>query len=619
MKRIIISAISLVFAASIAFADNVSEKRAHSYADAFLQSVAPKTALSYSSGSGAAKGSSLHLVFSTMQPATKASAAAKVPSFYAFNRDGGGYVIISGLDNVHPVVGYSADGYLDPNNMSPELAWWLRGVEQTIADVRAKGTQPDAETVSAWSDATVLASTKAGSEYTCLTPEWKQGDPFNCKCPIVGGGRSITGCVPLAISEVMCYYGHPAKGTGTLPEYVYGGSYHAGGYELTTYYDWANLRNVTSDNTSDQTAAVIENLGQLIADVGQAMQVSYGTSATSGNSSLIVSRICTYFGYRKDATIKPRALYSTTDWYTLIRNEIVAGRPVLYSGNEPEEGGHTFIIDGVNTSYLDYVHINFGWGGYQNGWLNLGLNFYGDQEAVFGFKPDDGTGPSDFASGNIKPLGGNIFQLPSEPVQGEKFETTIKWLNCYGSSGFSGLLKIVHLTKDGTFVENVTSNRTVSMDLSGLRAITISDCKINEPIAFGDKLALAYKKDGESTWYYVRSNVQGESNSYYPLTGHPKIVAESSYDLNTIFYLRLDNIKYSYMFSTYASKPTYESYGRTCKWKVYVDGVLYKDLRTYDVRYFTLNKVGTWTIRCDMYSAQTGELVETLMTKFTVN
>lgn len=45
---------------------------------------------------------------------------------------------------------------------------------------------------------------------------WSQRAPYNDECPIVNGLRTPTGCVPLAVGQVMTYFNHPASYGGTV-------------------------------------------------------------------------------------------------------------------------------------------------------------------------------------------------------------------------------------------------------------------------------------------------------------------------------------------------------------------------------------------------------------------
>ena len=45
-----------------------------------------------------------------------------------------------------------------------------------------------------------------------VTTTWSQREPYNLKCPMVNGERSVTGCVATAFAQIMKYYQYPAAG-----------------------------------------------------------------------------------------------------------------------------------------------------------------------------------------------------------------------------------------------------------------------------------------------------------------------------------------------------------------------------------------------------------------------
>ena len=54
------------------------------------------------------------------------SVKSSMSRLYAFNVDGGGYVIASGDSRTLPILGYSDEGELDFNNMPANMQAWLK-------------------------------------------------------------------------------------------------------------------------------------------------------------------------------------------------------------------------------------------------------------------------------------------------------------------------------------------------------------------------------------------------------------------------------------------------------------------------------------------------------------
>ena len=103
-----------------------------------------------------------------------------------------------------------------------------------------------------------------------------------------------------------------------------------------------------------------------------------------------------HFRYDKGVSYKSRPNYTQATWEQLLRNELIADRPIVYSGTG-SGGGHAFVCDGYDANGL--FHINWGWGGMSDGYFNLnylvpselgigGGGFSIRQGAVIGIIPD---------------------------------------------------------------------------------------------------------------------------------------------------------------------------------------------------------------------------------------
>ncbi len=104
-------------------------------------------------------------------------------SYYVFNNDAGGFVIIAGDDAVAPVLGYTSTGAFDANNLPEGLKDLLKSYEQQIA---ALGKNYKANTTSTRAEFT--------GEKLLNTAKWNQGAPFNKYTP----NNYVTGCVATA-------------------------------------------------------------------------------------------------------------------------------------------------------------------------------------------------------------------------------------------------------------------------------------------------------------------------------------------------------------------------------------------------------------------------------------
>lgn len=94
--------------------------------------------------------------------------------------------------------------------------------------------------------------------------------------------------------------------------------------------------------------------------------MDYGPSSGANVTPGILS---TYFGYDSDLMQDlNRDVFTLAEWSQIMDKELTAKRPILYSG-QSSDGGHEFVCDGSDGNGL--YHINWGWGGYQDGYFDV--------------------------------------------------------------------------------------------------------------------------------------------------------------------------------------------------------------------------------------------------------
>ena len=298
-------------------------------------------------------------------------------SYYVFNNDAGGFVIIAGDDAVAPVLGYTSTGAFDANNLPEGLKDLLKSYEQQIA---ALGKNYKANTTSTRAEFT--------GEKLLITAKWNQGAPFNKYTP----NNYVTGCVATAGAIVMKHHGYPAKGVGSH-SYTWNGQNLTASFEHD--YDWANMPGrYTGDND-----AAFDGVARLMSDLGIAVNMQYANGGSASALEDLVTALKKYFGYSKYARHLKIEDLGAEAWNGRLRAEIDANRPVLYAASDANVGGHSFVIDGYKD---ESFRVNWGWGGYCDGFYRVGaLNpevdgtpqgdqYNSSQAAVFALQPSDG-------------------------------------------------------------------------------------------------------------------------------------------------------------------------------------------------------------------------------------
>ena len=286
--------------------------------------------------------------------------------YYVFaNGEDKGFTIVSGDDRMPEVVGYSAQGTYDPDHLPANYVGFMKAYQETV-EALLKG---DAQVSGGLAEVRQWRAERAGT--AAVAPlldgiKWDQREPYNNMCPLYEGtNRSVTGCVATAMAQVMMYYQYPKELETTIKAYntqTYGIQIPEISSGAT--YDWDNM--LPDYSKSDYNSAQADAVAKLMYHCGAAVKMDYGPSSGANVTPAILA---TYFGYDADLMQDlTRTVFTLQQWMTLIDNELKAKRPILYSG-QASDGGHEFVCDGSDGKGL--YHINWGWGGYQDGYFDL--------------------------------------------------------------------------------------------------------------------------------------------------------------------------------------------------------------------------------------------------------
>ena len=304
-----------------------------------------------------------------------------------YGTKGHGFVVIAKDDDFAPVLGYSYTDY-EEGNMPCGLQWWLRQVNQSLLARKAAGLtyQP------------AVYATNTASNF--VKTAWNQEAPYNNLCPKIDGQTAPTGCIATAMAQIMYYYQYPASGKGK-GAYIVTSSTDKTPYtcDINSTYAWSKMKPRYYASTKDDDNAV----ATLMRDAGAASDMNYAAAGSGTTDFSAAIGFCENFRYDSLALKRyGRDFYDDAEWMGLIRTELEAKRPILYCGQDPVDGGHAFIFDGINAE--GKVHVNWGWSGAGNGWYDInvlkptsypgsghqsGEGFNESQSMVFGFKPQE--------------------------------------------------------------------------------------------------------------------------------------------------------------------------------------------------------------------------------------
>jgi len=380
----------------------------------------------------------------------------ETPVLYIFNEaNKQGFIIVSGDDNVMPILGYAKQGSYKQEKVPENVQKWLEEYKNQIRWAILHKLEANDEAASEWSK--LKSGLPPFSRQTrgvdpLVNTTWDQSPYYNTLCPYDNyyNDRTVTGCVATAMAQIMKYWNYPDQGTGFH-------SYNHANYGTlsanfgNTTYQWSSMpNNVNSQNTAVAT---------LMYHCGVGVEMDYGVASTGGSATSSLEPVATallnYFQYMNTVQFVERSSYNTSSWTNLMKAELDASRPIEYGGIG-NGGGHAFVCDGYDNNYF---HMNWGWSGYYDGYFLLdalnpggtgtgggtgGYNYY--QQAVIGIQaPTSTTTYELFLYDQLT--------FSSNPISyGTGFTVHTDIAN-YGSSTFNGDFGAAVFDSENNFVE----------------------------------------------------------------------------------------------------------------------------------------------------------------------
>jgi hypothetical protein len=515
MKRFFLSIIALFLLSVPAHAGPVDADKAKQVGQSFFSSLP-----GLRSGGGAVE---LQLVYTDgMRPSSPAksvnlrSDTEDTPLLYIFNVRSGGFVMVSGDDQVIPVLGYSNMRSFNPDSLPPNARKWLEACKLQILDVIAQDIPSTPEIREAWdgwlNGVPPVSLRDASSVAPLIKTEWGQELYYNDLCPKGLKSTALTGCVATAMAQVMKYWNHPVSGSG-FHSYRHGtyGTLSANFGDET--YQWNAMPNkVASANNAVAT---------LMYHCGVSVDMDYGTISQGGSGAYVISSrspvthcteyaLKTYFNYENMLSGRVKDNYGETQWINLLKTELDAGRPIIYAGFG--SGGHCFVCDGYDNR--DYFHFNWGWNGSFDGYFSVnalnpgGESFTDDQQALVGIMPSSASpGESTFDLALYQSLTASATTLNVN----EAFSLHTDIAN-FGTETFNGDFCAAVFDSQGQFLDYVETKNNCSLP---------GGAHYRDGLTFStDGIGYMYPGTYRTTVYYRPSGgnwVQIPSGEYYNL------------------------------------------------------------------------------------------------------
>ena len=419
------------------------------------------------------------MMYKTIELTQVSNRSVENQHFYVFNlNDDQGWVLVADDDRCIPILGYSKSGKFVTENLSPNIEDWLTGISTEIQYAIDNDIVADEKNTLLWKELYSGASTEfvnRGEKVVnpLVQTRWNQSPYYNALCPYdyQYGELTVSGCVATAMAQVLKYWDYPEVGSGShsYSTSSYGTLYaNFGG----TQYDWNNMPNrVTSPNNAVAT---------LMYHCGVSVDMSYGVAATGGSGAYVISQYTNsencaefafknYFGYKSSAHGEMKDNTNDSQWKSMMRTDLDAGRPLVYAGFG--NGGHCFVCDGYDNS--DMYHFNWGWDGQNDGYyplsaLNPGsggagggsYSFTNNQQAIFGLEPiGDNGGGGGGGGGSSTNADLRLYSALTVEDQiwfGSDITVTASIGN-WGETTFSGSFCAAAFDADGNFIDFINT------------------------------------------------------------------------------------------------------------------------------------------------------------------
>lgn len=301
-------------------------------------------------------------------------------TYYVFNFNAGGFVMVAADDAVSPILGYSLTGKFDKNNLPPNANYWFGKYSEDINQIAISNTV-NLEAKKQWEKILDGNFSKSKSMVSPLcTTKWDQGCYFNELCPYDTLGscnHATTGCVATAMAQIMKKWNYPATGSGT---HSYLSAYYG-----TLSADFGNT-NYQWPLMVDSLAAQNIPVATLMYHCGVSVDMIYGPGGSG--AYVIPQPFFDYFKYSLNAKLVYTFNYDSIGWINMLKSELDASRPVLYAGFPPPPmpTGHAWVCDGYDNN--DFFHFNWGWSGNSDGYFSMFNFVYSeDNHAIIQISP----------------------------------------------------------------------------------------------------------------------------------------------------------------------------------------------------------------------------------------
>ncbi len=308
---------------------------------------------------------------------------------YVVNLSPRGYIVISPDTDVKPVIGYSFRSNFIIEEFRDNAALHIvKGyMEGILGELEEISREVCEENNSLWhscltGDENFMSRFKGMEVYgPLMDTHWAQDDPFNRSCPKDPdtGERCVTGCVATALAQVLNYYEYPRSIIFTEED-----NYQATFTDIpiNIYAPDASIENI--DYNGSGVHPTTETLANLMFACGVLVNMQYSSEGSGAN--IFAATYMDELGYESAEDI---IVGLSPGYASKMKNTILDSKLLHMGVYMPGVGGHSGVCDGYNSTTDEY-HLNFGWGGYMDGWYTTAtMTSYGVVATVSDITPGE--------------------------------------------------------------------------------------------------------------------------------------------------------------------------------------------------------------------------------------
>ena len=392
-------------------------------------------------------------------------------------RNSTGAVVVSNHQEAKPILGYTFD-YQQGKELPCGYKWWLETMNLSLSQDHSR-------------KAMIRPPSNLPSRVEAFVPSrWNQDRPYNNLCP----DGTLAGCVAIALAQVLYTFKYPVHGIGKS-SYEWKGKTLSADFE-NTYYDWKNmLDNYYNNNYNAQQAQAV---AELVYHCGVAVKMNYGHSSSSAPQENLRLSLNSFFDYNTES-YKERFQYSDNEWMKMIFTDLNQYKPIAYVGYT-DSSGHSFVLDGYDEKGL--IHINWGWGGYTDGYYDLSQIYPYYQQMIHGITPMDNTIDKNVYLAVQHALNGSVqlvvekensYEYKIEPADGWRIHSVV----------FNGRDVTAELSSNNEYkTPEISENSVLNVTFEQGSGIVLQSESSLRVLAFGNTIQVLGAESGEQIAVY---------------------------------------------------------------------------------------------------------------------